>query len=121
LDSLHPTGLNILNRKDALVICDGYPPRSVPSSWPHLADKCRLSNVIPPIGSKRVLFAHYTFLHGPEEIVTAAKEAYNLDKIELELRYTKYGGVARSIYYSIFAVRMILATNGLSLVMFCTL
>jgi len=35
----------------------------------------------------------------PEEVLITAKEPYNLDesdKIELELRYTKYGRVARS-------------------------
>jgi len=91
-----PTGLNILNRKDAWMICDGYPPPNFP--------KCSILVVTSP-GQMQAEQRHSTnrFKKGtictvylppwaPEEVLIAAKEAYNLDesdKVELELRYTK--------------------------------
>ena len=101
-----PKGLNLFNRTNAWIICDGAPPPSFPRCNTLVVSSTAKTQ--DEHGTRRyknsATIVAYLPTWSPHEIWTAARVIYGLDvteEPELTTRFKKYGGIPRSIFQKI--------------------
>lgn len=103
-----PKGLNLFNRTNAWIICDGAPPPSFPRCNTLVVSSPGKMQAEDEQGTRKykkgATIVAYLPIWSPHEIWTAARVVYGVDvteEPELTTRFKKYGGIPRSILQKI--------------------